>query len=91
MSLSSFILKFNVRSGLQGSSHNMTSNLAKRLKGGLGPAKGAKEVHGEDIWLDNDDIRPLKLEDRTWSLWTYLTFWFSASELFASHADPDIT
>lgn len=44
-------------------------------------AKGAEEVHGEDMWLDNDDIRPLKLADRTWNLWTYLTFWFSASML----------
>ncbi|RFU32232.1 hypothetical protein B7463_g4134, partial [Scytalidium lignicola] len=42
-------------------------------------AKGAENVHGEDMWLDNDDIRPLKLADRTWNLWTYLTFWFSAT------------
>ncbi|KAJ6549826.1 NCS1 nucleoside transporter [Mycena capillaripes] len=31
-----------------------------------------------DIWLDNDDIRPLKLADRTWTSGTYFTFWFSA-------------
>jgi len=44
-------------------------------------AKGAENVHGEDMWLDNDDIRPLKLADRTWDMWTYFTFWFSASKL----------
>jgi NCS1 family nucleobase:cation symporter-1 len=58
----------------------MASSLVRRLKEGLGSAKGAENAHGEDMWLDNDDIRPLKLKDRTWSLWTYLTFWFSASE-----------
>jgi NCS1 family nucleobase:cation symporter-1 len=58
------------------------ANLGRSLKGGLRPAKGAENAHGEDMWLDNDDIRPLKLEDRTWNLWTYLTFWFSASEYF---------
>lgn len=44
-------------------------------------ANGAENLHGEDKWLDNDDIRPLRLADRTWNLWTYLTFWFSASML----------
>lgn len=29
--------------------------------------------------LDNDDLRPLKVKDRTWGFWTYLTFWFSAA------------
>ncbi|KAG0648390.1 Uridine permease [Hyphodiscus hymeniophilus] len=57
----------------------MTDNLVKRFKGRLGSAKGAENVHGKNAWLDNDDIRPLKLENRTWSLWTYLTFWFSAT------------
>lgn len=42
-------------------------------------AKGAKEVHGKNIWLDNDDLRPLKLKDRTWTSVTYFTFWFSAA------------
>jgi len=41
--------------------------------------KGAEDVPPADQWLDNDDIRPLKLEDRTWNLWTYLVFRFSAS------------
>jgi NCS1 family nucleobase:cation symporter-1 len=50
----------------------MATGLVRRLKEGFGSAKGAENVHGEDMWLDNDDIRPLKLEDRTWSLWTYL-------------------
>ncbi|TGO74934.1 hypothetical protein BELL_0246g00030 [Botrytis elliptica] len=40
---------------------------------------GTANVHGKDNWLDNDDIRPLKLADRTWNVWTYLTFWFSAT------------
>jgi NCS1 family nucleobase:cation symporter-1 len=42
-------------------------------------AKGAEDVKGKDIWLDNDDLRPLKLKDRTWTQVTYLTFWFSAA------------
>ena len=62
----------------------MASSLIRRFREGIPAphfqAKGAENVHGEDMWLDNDDIRPLKLADRTWNLWTYLTFWFSASE-----------
>lgn len=27
-------------------------------------ATGAEDVHGKDAFLDNDDIRPLKLSDR---------------------------
>lgn len=42
-------------------------------------AKGAEEIKGKDIWLDNDDLRPLKLKDRTWTQVTYFTFWFSAA------------
>jgi cytosine/uracil/thiamine/allantoin permease len=42
-------------------------------------AKGAEDVHKADAWLDNDDIRPLALHDRTWSKVTYFTFWFSAT------------
>ncbi|KAK7423516.1 hypothetical protein QQX98_000973 [Neonectria punicea] len=42
-------------------------------------AAGAENVHGKDAFLDNDDIRPLKLRDRTWTHWTYFTFWFSAT------------
>ncbi|KAM5352697.1 hypothetical protein ACJ41O_005419 [Fusarium nematophilum] len=42
-------------------------------------ATGAEELHGKDAFLDNDDIRPLKLSDRTWTHWTYFTFWFSAT------------
>lgn len=61
----------------------MASNLVKRFREGIPAphlqAKGAENVRGEDMWLDNDDIRPLKLADRTWNLWTYLTFWFSAT------------
>jgi NCS1 family nucleobase:cation symporter-1 len=62
----------------------MVSNLIRRFRESIPAphlqAKGAENLHGEDMWLDNDDIRPLKLSDRTWNLWTYLTFWFSASE-----------
>lgn len=62
----------------------MASNLIKRMREGIPAphltAKGAKNVRGEDMWLDNDDIRPLKLSDRTWDMWTYFTFWFSASK-----------
>jgi hypothetical protein len=36
------------------------------------------EVEGRDAWLDNDDIRPLAIKDRTWTQRTYFTFWFSA-------------
>lgn len=39
---------------------------------------GAENLTGKDVFLDNDDLRPLKLADRTWTKWTYLTFWFSA-------------
>lgn len=39
----------------------------------------AEGVHGKDMWLDNDDVRPLKLKDRTWTATTYFTFWFSAA------------
>lgn len=57
-------------------------NLVRRFREGIPTphlkAKGAENVHGEDQWLDNDDIRPLKLSDRTWGMGTYLTFWFSA-------------
>ncbi|KAH8682952.1 putative uridine permease [Tricladium varicosporioides] len=61
----------------------MASGLIRRVREAIPrahlKADGAKDVHGEDMWLDNDDIRPLKLADRTWNLWTYLTFWFSAT------------
>lgn len=40
--------------------------------------KGSENIHGKDAWLDNDDIRPLALKDRTWTQTTYFTFWFSA-------------
>lgn len=40
--------------------------------------EGAEGVNGKDAWLDNDDIRPLALKDRTWSQKTYFVFWFSA-------------
>lgn len=33
---------------------------------------------GNNIWLDNDDLRPLSLANRTWTKWTYNIFWFSA-------------
>ncbi|KAK0115914.1 hypothetical protein ONS95_012956 [Cadophora gregata] len=60
----------------------MASSLIRRIKEGIPAphlkAKGADDVDPADMWLDNDDIRPLKLQDRTWNLWTYLTFWFSA-------------
>ncbi|KAK9342067.1 permease for cytosine/purines, uracil, thiamine, allantoin-domain-containing protein [Lipomyces starkeyi] len=42
-------------------------------------ARGAEGAKGKDIWLDNDDLRPLKLDDRTWTNNTYFTFWFSAA------------
>jgi len=42
-------------------------------------AEGAEEIKGKDIWLDNDDLRPLKLKDRTWTATTYFVFWFSAT------------
>lgn len=38
----------------------------------------------EDILLDNDDIRPLRLKDRTWTMWTYTAFWFSATGTVAT-------
>jgi nucleobase:cation symporter-1, NCS1 family len=41
-------------------------------------SKGAEGVHGGDAFLDNDDLRPLKLADRSWTQWTYFSFWFSA-------------
>ncbi|KAH9217600.1 putative uridine permease [Leptodontidium sp. 2 PMI_412] len=60
----------------------MASNVIRRIREGIPTphlkAKGAEDVAPADKWLDNDDIRPLKLADRTWNLWTYLTFWFSA-------------
>ncbi|RMZ86013.1 hypothetical protein DV737_g184, partial [Chaetothyriales sp. CBS 132003] len=46
-------------------------------------AKGAENLEGKDVWLDNDDLRPLKLKDRTWTWRTYLTFWFSAAATVA--------
>lgn len=61
----------------------MPNNLIKRVRDAIPKpslqANGTENVHGEDVWLDNDDVRPLKLADRTWDLWTYLTFWFSAT------------
>jgi nucleobase:cation symporter-1, NCS1 family len=41
-------------------------------------AKGTDGVEGRDQWLDNDDLRPLSVADRTWTQKTYFTFWFSA-------------
>lgn len=40
-----------------------------------------KNAHGElrpVNFLSNEDIRPVKVKDRTWTFRTYLTFWFSA-------------
>ncbi|KEF56084.1 uncharacterized protein A1O9_07665 [Exophiala aquamarina CBS 119918] len=51
----------------------LTSGLKRRFI-----VKGAEGVDARDAWLDNDDIRPLALKDRTWSQTTYFTFWFSA-------------
>lgn len=42
-------------------------------------ANGADDAHGKDSFLENDDLRPLKLQDRTWTGVTYFTFWFSAT------------
>lgn len=42
-------------------------------------ARGAEELKGKDSFLDNDDLRPLKLKDRTWTATTYFVFWFSAT------------
>lgn len=46
-----------------------------------GSLKSRLAVKGsqENEWLDNDDIRPLALKDRTWSVKTYFVFWFSAA------------
>lgn len=59
------------------------SRLINRFRNGIPTphlqAKGAENIHGKEMWLDNDDIRPLKLSDRTWNLTTYLVFWFSAT------------
>jgi nucleobase:cation symporter-1, NCS1 family len=52
---------------------NALSGLRNRLA-----AKTAEGVQGRDVWLDNDDIRPLAIKDRTWTQRTYLIFWFSA-------------
>jgi len=41
-------------------------------------AAGAQDIKGKKLTLDNDDLRPLRLADRTWTYWTYFTFWFSA-------------
>lgn len=59
---------------------NLFGVLRRKLRNPHFEAKGTANVHGKDNWLDNDDIRPLKLADRTWNAWTYLTFWFSASK-----------
>jgi nucleobase:cation symporter-1, NCS1 family len=63
---------------------NLATGLVRRFREGIPTphlqAKGAEDIHGAEKWLDNDDVRPLKLADRTWGVWTYLTFWFSASE-----------
>ncbi|KAH8891935.1 NCS1 nucleoside transporter [Thozetella sp. PMI_491] len=40
--------------------------------------------HGsKNPFLDNDDIRPLALKDRTWGQKTYFVFWFSATATVA--------
>ncbi|THW35694.1 putative uridine permease [Aureobasidium pullulans] len=58
------------------------SGLVNRIRNGIPKphlhAAGTEEVKGQDMWLGNDDIRPLKLADRTWNAKAYLTFWFSA-------------
>ncbi|KAH8848528.1 hypothetical protein MCOR27_005550 [Pyricularia oryzae] len=41
-------------------------------------AAGAQDIKGKKLTLDNDDLRPLKQADRTWTHRTYFTFWFSA-------------
>ncbi|EXJ88749.1 hypothetical protein A1O1_05681 [Capronia coronata CBS 617.96] len=47
-------------------------------------AKGAENVNKKDAWLDNDDIRPLALKDRTWTQLTYFVFWISANASVAN-------
>lgn len=64
---------------------NFFGALRQKLRNPHFEAKGTAHVHGKDNWLDNDDIRPLRLADRTWNIWTYLTFWFSASVLKILH------
>ncbi|TDZ38997.1 Uridine permease [Colletotrichum trifolii] len=45
---------------------------------GVPAAAGTSDLDGREALLSNDDIRPLKLADRTWTKYTYFTFWFSA-------------
>jgi len=49
---------------------SIASKLRRRLV-----VQGAQETS----FLDNDDIRPLSLKDRSWTQTTYFTFWFSAA------------
>jgi cytosine/uracil/thiamine/allantoin permease len=51
------------------------------MMGNAGNLKRRFAVKGsqQNSWLDNDDIRPLALKDRTWSAKTYFVFWFSAA------------
>lgn len=46
----------------------LTEELKRRLA-----AKGTEEIDGRNVWLDNDDIRPLAVKDRTWSQKAYFT------------------
>ncbi|KAH7027212.1 uridine permease [Microdochium trichocladiopsis] len=41
-------------------------------------AVGAQDIKGKKLTLDNEDLQPLKLADRTWTHLTYTMFWFSA-------------
>ncbi|KAF7879756.1 uncharacterized protein EAF02_007926 [Botrytis sinoallii] len=70
---------------------NLFGVLRRKLRNPHFEAKGTANVHGKDNWLDNDDIRPLKLADRTWNVLTYLTFWFSASKSFDAIIAIDYT
>ncbi|KAI9641194.1 hypothetical protein NHQ30_009994 [Ciborinia camelliae] len=48
--------------------------LRQKLRNPHFEAKGTEDVHGKDNWLDNDDIRPLKLADPS-----TVSTWYAAS------------
>lgn len=57
--------------------------VVSRFRAGLPTPHLHAAAGSDEVFLDNDDIRPLTLANRTWTGRTYLTFWFSATATVA--------
>lgn len=46
-------------------------------------------THSQEDWLDSEDLRPLRPEQRTWGFWTYSIFWLSAAANLSNWYSPN--